>query len=86
MPQRHVTRTEVGRPDRHAAPARSASAARAHDTGDVSWVIDLAVAPASMRMRDSADASRRYALVGLSLLTAALWMFNIATLVAGTNS
>ena len=65
---------------RRNAPARSANAARAHASGDVTWVIDLGQ-PASVRVNESVDASRRYAVAGLALLAAAVWTFNLATLV-----
>ena len=76
MPQRQMPRT--------GAPARSASAARAYATGDVSWTIDLAE-PATVGMQRSVEASRNYALVGLSMLTTAVWLYNIALLVTHTR-
>jgi uncharacterized protein YaeQ len=79
MPQKHVMGTVAGR---RKAPGRSASAARAHETGDVRWVIDLGQ-PAAVRVSESVDASRRYALTGLSLLATAVWMLNVAMLVTG---
>ena len=76
MPQGHTTGTAAGRN----APARSASAARAHAGGEVSWVIDLG-RPVSGRVDESVDASRRYAIAGLLLLMTAVWTFDFATLV-----
>ena len=70
-------RGEVGRRKK---PARSANATRAHATGDVTWVIDLAQ-PVQARVAESVDPSRRYALSGLLLLAIALWTFNLTTLV-----
>ena len=69
---------------RSATPARSASAARAHAAGDVRWTIDLAQ-PATIGVQRSVEASRNYALVGLSFLTAALWIYDVATLVTGAR-
>jgi hypothetical protein len=79
MPQHNRMGTAAGR---HKAPARSESAARAHATGDVRWVVDLGQ-PAAVRVRESVDASRRYAIAGLSLLVIAVWMFDIAMLATG---
>ena len=69
---------------RSATPARSATAARAHAAGDVSWTIDLAQ-PATVGVQRSVEASRNYALVGMSFLTAALWIYDVATLLSHTN-
>ena len=80
MPRGHVMGTRAGTAARSKAPARSANAARAHATGEVTWVVDLAVPPAA-RVSESVDAGRRYAAAGLSLLAIALWTFNFATLV-----
>lgn len=71
MPQRHVARS--------GAPARSASAARAHSDRAVTWTIDLGQ-PATVGVQRSVDSSRAYALAGLSLLMAAVWLYDIATL------
>jgi hypothetical protein len=80
MPRGHVMGPRSGVAGRSKASMRSASAARAHATGEVTWVVDLAVPPAA-RMSESADAGRRYAAAGLSLLAIALWTFNLGTLV-----
>ena len=64
---------------RRSGPARSATAARAHEAGDVTWVIDLGRSPAA-RVSDSVEASRRYGLAGLSLIAVALWTFDLAVL------
>lgn len=77
MPQRHVMGTGAGR---HNAPARSASAARAHETGDVTWVIDLSQ-PAAVRVSESVDVSRNYWIAALSLFAAAVWVFDLASVV-----
>ena len=65
---------------RHRAPARSARAARAHAAGEVRWTIDLGQ-PATATVDRHVAASRNYTLAGLSLLTAALWLYNVADLV-----
>ena len=71
MGQRHITRTGT--------PARSASAARAHASGNVSWTIDLAQ-PAPVGVQRSVESSRTYAMAGLSLLMIAVWLYDIGTL------
>ena len=81
MPQRHVMGTVAGR---RKAPGRSASAARAREAGDVRWVIDLGQ-PAAVPVSESVDASRRYAITGLSLLATAVWMLNISMLVTAAG-
>ena len=78
MPQGDVTRTAAGRRN---APSRSANAELAHANGDVRWVIDLGQ-PAAVRVAESVDASRRYAIRGLSFLAAAVWVFNLGMLVS----
>ena len=88
MPQRHATGSRTrgtARRAQHKAPVRSASAARAHAAGEVSYVIDLA-RPAAIVVQESVDASRYYAMLALLLLTAALWIYDIATLVSGAAS
>ena len=70
---------------RHKAPALSPSAARAHAAGQVSQTIDLGL-PAGMAVQQSVDPSRYYAMLGLLLLTAALWIYDIATLLTGAGS
>ena len=84
MPQ-HATGSRTHGSARRKAPARSASAARAHAAGEVSHVVDLA-RPAGVVVRESADASRYYTMLGLLLLTAAVWIYDIGTLLSGTGS
>lgn len=81
MPHEHVMGTAAGRRSR---PARSATAARAHEAGDVTWVIDLGRPPA-VRVSESVEASRRYGLAGLSLIAVALWTFDLAVLLMRAN-
>lgn len=84
MPRYDSLATQAAAASRHVETAKSAKAARAHAAGAVTWTIDVDQ-PAVLRVHNSAEASRRYALVGLLLLTTALWVYNIATLIGSAS-
>lgn len=62
-------------------PKRSRSAAHAHQTGAVTWTVDLEQRPAD-RTREQTAATRKRGFSGLVLMAAGLWAFNVGYVIA----
>jgi hypothetical protein len=63
------------------ASRRSPSAARAHTTGEVTWVLDLAT---GTRARTKASSAPRM-MSGLVLVAIGLWVYDMGLLIVGLH-